>query len=588
MKQKIARLRINLEDIKESLQLFFRFNKYIIRYWKLEVGALLIANTSIALGLVVPYIGKNILDKGILARNLKVFIIFTLLAAAIYLVNLIIGNIHRIIKNYVIRKVKITLARDVFGRIRQYSLRLFQNQTTGGFIFRVNNDVTAAANIINDTLPNIISTVFRLILITAIIIFINWKIILLIIAYHLLILLQINLFIKRIEFLIKLNLEKTENIFKRLNELFSHIYIIKAFGNMVCEVRMYFHDLIEVMRIEIDQTRLSIVSGLLRNISNKLFFGLIGFYGSFLVIRGEMSLGGLGAVMAYISQGMSAYSSLLNLGQQIVLNRVSLHRVREVLDAEIEIKEGKGIASWHESAVEFYKVNFGYQKDRLVLRGINFTIPSDSHIAIAGLSGSGKTTILNLILRLYDVQEGEVRLGGYCVKSFTFKSIYNYIGIASQEPFLWDRSIRENISYAKKDATERDLYFASQTACICEFIESLPEGFDTVIGENACRLSQGQKQRIAIARAVLRRPRILMIDEAMSSLDSETEDKIITNLRYAFKGSTLIVISHRLSTIKKMDAVYFIENKERMVIGSHQMLCSQNKKYRDLFASQIE
>lgn len=581
--------KITLSDIKQSSQLFRRFNKYILRYWKVELAILILGNFSIVLSLVTPYIGKIVLDNGILAKNMRVFIIFTILGIGIYIINLVMGNGHRYLQNYVIRKVRIDLARDVFKKINKYSLRLFQDRSTGGHIFRVTQGIAATSNIINSTLPNIITTIFKLILITAIIIFINWKILILIMIYQFLVLVQINLFIKRIEELMRAGLEKSEDIFKRLNEFFSHIYIIKAFGTMRREIRRYLHQLIERMRLEIRGTKLRIASDVLRNTSSKLFFGIIGFYGAFLVIKGEMSLGSLGAIMMYITQGMGAYTALLTLGQQIVLNRISLQRLTELLDADIDIEEKAGAKNivFSGGKIEFRRVYFGYEQEKYVLNEMNFVIPPRSKIALVGPSGCGKTTALNLILRLYDVNEGAISLDDYDIRDIKFKSLYSQISLAPQQSLLWNDSVVNNILYGKEKASIDEVIYAAKIAQAHDFILNLPQGYETIIGENACRISQGQKQRIAIARAVIKKPKILILDEAMSSLDSETEDKIIDNIKGNFRDSTLIIVSHRLSSVRKMDLVYFLESPSNMQLGSHQEVIARSTKYKELFASQM-
>lgn len=581
--------KITLLEIRRSFKLFRRFNKYILRYWKAELLVLVLGNCSVILSLVNPYIGKNILDKGILAKNTKAFMAFTILIAGIYLISLTISNIHRYIKNYIIRKIKVDLTKDAFRRLRTYSLRYFQEKPTGIHIFRITNDITAASNVINDTLPNIITAVIKLILITAIVIFINWKILFLILIYQFLVLIQINLFIKRIEELIRANLAKSEDVFKRLNEVFSHIYIVKAFGALTQEIRKYFHHLVERIRLEIRETKLNIISNFLATTSNKLFFGIVGFYGSILVINGRMSLGSLGAVMAYISQGAGAYAALLRLGQQIVLNRIALERVSALFDAGSEIKEKNSAKNitFRTGKIEFKDVSFGYKKEKYVLVNMDFCIFPAAHIAIVGASGCGKTTILNLLLRLYDINKGSILLDDCDLRDLKFKSIYSQIAIAAQEPFLWNDSVGNNILYGKEKGTRDEIIYAAEIAQAADFIINLPYGYETIIGEQACWISQGQKQRIAIARALIKRPKILIIDEAMSSLDSQTEDKIVDNIQREFYNSTVIVVSHRLSTVKKMDLVYFLTEPNRMDIGRHEVLL-QNQKYRALFASQIE
>ena len=581
---------ISLLDIKESFRLFLRFNKYILRYWKPASIIFILGNFSIALSLLYPYIGKNVLDKGVVAKDIRVFMIYTAVGIGIYLVSLVVNSFCRYLTNYVIRKMRVDLTKDVFKKMNKYSLGFFQQKPTGTYIFRISHNIASASNMINAVLPNIVMAIFKLIAISIVIVFINWKILILIIGYQLFVLFQINLFIKKLERIIKSSLDKSEDIFKRLNEFFSHIYVVKAFGTITKEIRKYFHDFVKKMRLELDETKLIIISETVRNASDKLLFGIVAFYCSIMVIKGQMTLGSLAAIMAYLAMGIGAYASLLYLGQRIVLNRVLLERVTALFDAEVDIKEkddAKRIKLC-KGRIEFKNVSFAYKENVYVLKSMDFNIPPGAYVAIAGVSGCGKTTLLNLMLRLHDPTEGAVFLDDYDIKDFKFRSIYDQIGIALQEPFLWNDTVSNNILYGKEKADMAEVAHAAKLAEIHDFIMSLPQKYETAVGENAYSLSEGQKERIAIARAVIKRPKILILDEAMASLDSETEDKIMNNIRKEFKDSTIIVVSHRLSTVKKMDTIYFLRNNSFIETGTHDELLERNPEYRKLFASQIE
>ena len=581
---------VNLATIKDAFKLFLRFNRYILRYWKFELLLLILGNFSIIFVLVTPYLGKIILDEGILAKNIILFIRFAVLAGGIFLLKLAADNGNSYLKNYVMRKIKIDLSKSVFKKIRKFSLRFFQNRSTGECIFRINNDISSSANIITNTLPNILLSLFKLISITIVILFINWKILILVLAYQFLVIFQIRLFIKKIQELMKRGLKKSQEIFGVLSQLFSHVYFIKASGTMTFMVRKYFHALAESMRLEVRNFRLGLASGILSNVSNKLFFGIIGFLGALLVIKEQMSLGSLSAIMVYLAQGTGAYAALLSFGRQIVLNRISLERITELLDAEIDITEkdkAENIA-FLRGKVEFRNVCFGYEKEKYVLNKMSFIISPGSKIALVGASGCGKTTILNLILRLYDVNEGAIVLDDYDIRDIKFKSIYSQIGIALQQTFLWNDTIAYNILYGAENADEREMIEAAKVAEADNFILNLAKQYNSIIGEMVYTISEGQKQRIAIARAVIKNPKILILDEALPAVDSETEDKIIDNIKQAFKDSTLIIVSHRLSAVKNMDLVYFLEGPAKMDIGTHTEFIKTNFKYRELFASQIE
>jgi ATP-binding cassette subfamily B protein len=237
--------------------------------------------------------------------------------------------------------------------------------------------------------------------------------------------------------------------------------------------------------------------------------------------------------------------------------------------------------------VRFEDVTFGYKPRAAVLKNLTFAVPGGAHIALVGPSGCGKTTVASLIARLYGPDSGRVCVDGGDIRDIKSKFFYAQVGIAMQGSNLWNNTAGNNIKYGKPDAGPDEIREAAKAACIDSFIETLPQGYDTVIGENACRISAGQKQRIAIARALVKKPKILILDEAMSSLDSETEDRIIGNIRKEFRDSTIIVVSHRLSTARKMDLVYFLRDPRAMEAGTHEELMGSDPGYRALFASQI-
>jgi ATP-binding cassette subfamily B protein len=238
--------------------------------------------------------------------------------------------------------------------------------------------------------------------------------------------------------------------------------------------------------------------------------------------------------------------------------------------------------------IRFKQVAFGYQPEKPILKGVDLVIPAASWVAIVGPSGCGKTTLVNLILRLYEPWQGEIFLDDTQLRMIKLKSLRERVGIATQQPLLFDVSIRENITYGLKDIPQADIEEATQISGIADFIRQLPQGYATLIGEDACRLSQGLKQRLAIARAVLRNPGLLILDEATSSVDSATEEKIFQALRNKRQGLSTIVISHRLFSVKDAQRVYFFRADNRIEAGRHSELLAASQAYRDFFHHQME
>ncbi|MDD5422505.1 MAG: ABC transporter ATP-binding protein, partial [Candidatus Omnitrophica bacterium] len=239
-------------------------------------------------------------------------------------------------------------------------------------------------------------------------------------------------------------------------------------------------------------------------------------------------------------------------------------------------------------SVEFRDVSFGYRKDASVIDGISFLVEPYSKAAFVGLSGSGKTTMISLISRLYEPGEGGIYIDGVDIKKIKLASLKSQTSIALQQSYLWNDTIANNILYGAGGSTRQDMIEAAKLAEAHEFIIRSRDGYDSNVGEAGHSLSEGQKQRIAIARAFISKPRLLVLDEAMSSLDSETEDKIIDNIKREFKDSTVIIVSHRLSTVEKMDMVYFLKDSSTMESGTHEELVRKNLRYGELFASQFK
>lgn len=589
LKPKQEYSRISIKAIKEAFHLFLRFNRYLLRYWKNELAILIAASISMVFSLLTPYLGKIVLDNGILARDKTLFLKFTLIGLAIYALRMITDRGSAWLKNSVARKIKIRLARDALKKVRHLSLASFQDSSVGECVSRLGADLAASANIITNTLPDLIKAVLRLVLITAIIFLINGKLLLLIIAYQLLVITQAFFFTKKDEQLSRAAYRNSWEMSRVLTQLFSQIYFVKISGNIAAMIRKYFRAFAAGIRLDLKTSRLEYISGILSETSGKLFFGIVGFVGTLLVIKGELTLGSLGAVMAYVSQGAGAYAALFGLLQRIFLNRISLERLAELLDEEIYVKERPDSRNVEFSAgkIEFRDVAFRYDSGSYILDKMNFVVMPEAKIALVGPSGCGKTTIANLILRLYDVNSGEILIDGCDLKEMKFKSIYDQIGLAPQSPFVWSGSIGEIITGASSKIDETAMIEAAKLAEIHSFIAGLPAGYDTVLSDIVSKISQGQKQRIAIARAIAKQPKVLIMDEACSSLDSHTEERIIDNIRHRYPCLTFIMISHRLSAVRKMDAVYFLKSPAEMSIASHPWLMDNDIKYTELFANQL-
>ena len=584
------RNRLSLPALKEALKLYARFNRYAFKYRGSELALILLGNISTIFLLSNPYIGKVILDRGVLGKDAGLFFRFTFIGAAIYLLRQAADKGEALLKNYVVRKIKISLSKDVLNKTSRLGLASFQSASSGDFIARLSNDINFSGNVIAGTLPDVFKAASRLIFITAIILFINWKLLALILAYQSVVIAQTYFFTRRSEALTLAIFNKTKEMAKILTQVFSQVYYIKASGSMHAMLKKYFHSFAQMTRIEARIRKVEISSGVLSDLSGKIFLGAIGLAGAMLVMKGQLTLGSLGAAMAYLVQGTAAYTGIVTLCQRMILSRLSLERVSGLLDAQIDIKEKAGIARADitRGKIEFKDVSFAYAPDRRILERNNFIIMPGNRLALVGSSGCGKTTIANLVLRLYDVSAGAVLLDDRDVRDMRLKSIYSGIGLAPQSPFMWGDSIRSNIEYGDMKIGSAAVKDAARIAEIGSFIDGLPDGYDTLLSDMVLPLSEGQKQRIAIARAVAKCPKILILDEACSSLDSKTEEMVMDNIIDALPKTTLIVVTHRLSAVKKMGKAYFLKSLREIKVSTHAELAEGDAQYRELFAGQFD
>jgi len=482
------------------------------------------------------------------------------------------------------------MTKDFFRHLHGLPLSFFDNRSTGEHIYRINQDVRSVSEFVCNTIPKMVTLFPRLFFILAIVFFLNWRLALLAALLVPIGYIHPLLFGRWIREITRKTITKSQGIFKELGEVFSHIHLIKALGREKHEIDKFEQNLAKRVELELENAKIANIGSFSGSLVNKALSGVIALYGGYLVIKGTMTLGSLTAIMIYLTQLTGLLKSVGAFYQTIAINSVTRERLGEILDIKNDACDREGAVSCaiQNGTVEFRGISFGYGKDAPVLKDINFLIEPRSKVAFVGLSGCGKTTILSLILRLYQWPKGAIYIDGIDSRGIKLDSLKSRIGVALQEPFLWNDTIANNILYGAESAADRDVKKAAKLAGAHDFITKFPAGYDSVIGEMACKISEGQKQRIALARAFIKKPKILILDEAMSSVDSETEEVVTSNIRREFADSTVITVSHRASTVEKMDRVYFLEGASKISRGTLEELLDRNPRYGGIFASQIE
>lgn len=570
---------------------YSRFYRYLLPVWKKEALVLLLSGLGALLGLVNPYLAKLIIDNAYKNRNLKLFIVLVVSGGAIFILSAVNEGLINYLNRYIRMRVNLDLNRKIFAKLRLLPYGFYQDSSTGENLYKINYDVDVVTQFIVIALPQIVYIIPKALLILIIVFSLNWKMAVVALGFMPVFFLVPYYFNRRINKGLKSWVEKSQGIFKQLQEVLAHIKFVKASGREHYESRQYIASLITRIRMSLKNIRLEMTGLFANNISNRLIVGVIAFYGGYQLIKGEMTLGVLGAITVYLNQLSALQNSFAQFFQQLALGKVSCERLGNILDFELPTigpqKKDLEII-FPRGSIDFENALFGYRKEKKILNNLTFSFPARSVIALAGPSGCGKTTIISLMLRLYSLEGGRILIDGHDISRIKSGSFYPQIGVVFQEPHLWNDTVRNNINYYNKKIGFEAIRRAARLACIDEFLQGLPQGYDTFIGERACKVSEGQKQRIAIARAIAKSPKILILDEAFSSIDAQTEEKITDNIISAFADNTVIIISHRLSTISKIGSVYFLDNGGNLDIGAHDELLRRNTAYRNYLASQLE
>ena len=572
----------------DRMKLIFWFMRFVAPYRRQWYGILGLSIATALLGVLSTYASKWVVDDGIAARDLHAFLVAGLAAGGIFLVNALLAGLKEYGERFVRTRVEFDLNRYVFRHIQGLSLDWFREKTTGENLYVIDNDIAAVADVSAATLPQALFIFIKLVVTLAMVMYLNSKMAVFAVFLAAGACLPSYVISRRIQRNCEDLVKNAEATFQMLEEMFSHIFLIKIFRKEAASVRKYLTQRIARIRLSNQNIRWEIFQGATAELTSRISGGMIGLYGGYLVIRGQMSPGSLTAVMVYLYQLTQLQSQAVGFFEQFGVGGISCRRVKAILDEQPHVAEHADArnAVFLNGEVVFQGVSFGYAAAKRVIENVSITIPGKAHAALVGPSGCGKTTLLNLLLRLYDPHQGTISIDGNDLRGLTLRSLRGQIGYAAQQPLLWNESVEYNIRYGRPDASAADLLLAAELTGVTTVVKSLAQGFQTIIGENACRISEGQKQRIAISRALLRNPKILILDEALSSLDSASELQIMANIKHGCPSMTVIIVSHRLHAVMAADAAYYIVAPDRVVVDTPRKLLETNRGFGELFSGQ--
>ena len=620
----------NTDNTKINLTwpLIKRVYRYARPYGTRLAGILLIILVTSGLHLLNPLIMREMIDRTIPNGDTRRLI---LLAAALLVMALLNNGLH-VIQRWLSSAVGEGVIRDLrvalFSHLQRMSLRFFVNTRVGELMSRLNNDVVGAQNAISNTIVSIISQLAQVIAVLVTMFVLEWRLTLISMVVAPLFLLVARKLTVRLRDIVRKQLEANASMNALMNETLNigGILLVKLFGRQSMEVERFTRRADQVRDNGITRARTGSVfvaiSGLLVAVGTALVYGMGGYF----VISGVFTIGTIVAFTAYLVSLYSSVQGLANAPVDFASSMVSFERVFEVIDLPTEIDEKPGAVELDSvrGEIRFDNVTFAYEagdekflsdvrrygsvesvattlsdnerepeeEHRSQARGnaleeVNFCVEPGQLTALVGPSGAGKTTLTYLIPRLYDPTRGSIRIDGIDLRDVTIDSLSRQIGMVTQEIYLFHDTIRTNLQYARLDATQEEIEEACRAANIHDFICEIPDGYDTVVGERGYRLSGGEKQRLSIARVILKDPRILVLDEATSSLDSESESLIQDALKRVMQSRTSIVIAHRLSTILAADLILVIDRGRVVEQGNHAELLKLDGLYASLYRTQF-
>ena len=561
------------------------------------VGVLfLLALLTAGLELLEPLFMRFIIDKVLLNSALDTAsrLAHLQVAGALFVGVIVLSNLSNALKDYRQRlvnvRVMLSLRQSLFERFLHLPLPKLWDMKTGGILSRLTGDVDTTTGFLQMAIMSPAISVIRLLIAVGLLLTLNWRLALTAMAIIPGVMVMSFIFSRRVRPIYRVVRKDVEAIDGRVGETFSGIRVVRAFGREMRELFDYMLGRHTVLRKEMFAHRREMVLwtswGLLLGAVNVV----IVWYGGYLNIMGRATIGTIMAFQWYTFLLLNPVWNIVNSFSELQRSLAAMERVFEILGMQNDKPDKPGAIDAPNVVreIRFENVEFEYRKDQPVVRDFNITVPGGSVIALVGRSGAGKTTVTDLVARFHDPTGGCILVNGSDIRDFRLRTYRDLLALVQQDVFLFDGSVRDNIAYGRHDATDAEVEDAARRANAHEFIVKLPGQYETFIGERGVKLSGGQQQRLAIARAILASPQILILDEATSNLDTESEQLIQASMATLLAGRTTFVIAHRLSTIRRADLILLMENGRVIERGTHEELMTARGAYHGMVLRQME
>ena len=579
---------------KITKELVKRVFSYLKPYWKQFVLVLVCIALSSVFGLLPSILTGKIIDEGLIGQNLRLLITYIVASLGVTLLSNLIGVGESYINTWIAQHITFDMRNQMFRHLQKMSQRFFTSNNQGDIITRMTSDIGGVESVITNTFKSILSNTITLVFALAAMFQKNWILALLGIAVIPLFVFPTRRAGKTRWTITREAQEANDEVNGILNETLSVSgqLLVKLFGKEQQEYDRYESVNEKMIKLNIKERMAGrwffVVLNTVTNIGPMLLY----LVGGILIMQyqSDLTVGDITVMVALLGKTYMPVNSLLNIQVDWMRSMAMFTRVFEYFDMPVEIENPENPVTPEKNTgeVEFSHVGFSYDGERQILKDVNFRLDPGKSIAIVGPSGSGKSTIINLIPRLYDVNSGSVTFDGVDVRELDLEYLRKNVGIVSQETYLFNGTIRQNLQYANPEATEEDMINALKKANIYDFIQAQEKGLDTEVGNRGLKLSGGEKQRVSIARVLLKDPALLIFDEATSALDSISEAKIQEAIEPIIKERTSILIAHRLSTILAADEILVVKDGEVVERGHHKELVKAGGVYTELYTTQFQ
>lgn len=578
-----------------------RYLSYVLPYWKMIVGTVFIGIIKFAIPLLLPLLIKYVIDDLLpspIPQEEKLTKLFWLMLGAFLLFTVVRAPVEYIRQYYaqwVSSRILFDIRNQLFSHLQRLSMRYYNNTKTGEIISRVINDVESTKTFVETGLMNLWLDLITIVLTLGIMFYMDLELTIVAIIVFPLYSISVKYFYKRLRQLTRERSAALAHLQGHLYERVNGMSLIRSFALEEHESKQFSKENDHFLKKALAHTRWNANTFAVVNTVTDIAPLLVIAYAGYQVVGGSMSVGTLVAFYAYLDRLYTPLRRLVNSSTVLTQAVASMDRMFEFLDEDYDIVDRPGarnlpvdpVTKRIRGEVRFENVSFRYREEGpLVLENITLTIEPGETVALVGMSGGGKSSMISLLPRFWDVTEGRILVDGMDVRDVKLRSLRNHIGMVQQDNILFSESARANILMGKPDATHEEVVRAAEAANAHEFISSLPNGYDTELGERGVKLSGGQKQRVAIARVFLRDPGILILDEATSALDLESEHMIQESLARLTRGRTTIIVAHRLSTITHADKIVVMKEGQIVEQGKHEELLEKRGVYHGLWSVQ--